>query len=223
MEKSYQKVIHYIKKNILEKKLVPGDRLLAERDLAEQLDTSRNSVREGLRILENMGVICSFQGAGNFIASNFDETLTEVMSFMYVLKDMDMDSITEFRYTLEWQAMNLAAERATPEQKKKMLEHLDKLEAAGNERMRVLHDKAIHYLLIETTKNHYMITNYRALTNIMDQYIPKMRGKIIEGMKSEDLLCLAHRMLVEGVVEGDHEKGMKGLEMHFKYINQFKD
>lgn len=223
MEKSYQKVIHYIKTNILEKKLVPGDRLLPERDLAEQLDTSRNSIREGLRILENMGVICSYQGAGNFIVSNFDETLTEVMSFMYVLKDMDLDSITEFRYTLEWHAMNLAAGRATPEQKQKMLEHLCQLETAETEQMRVHHDKAIHYLLIETTRNDYMITNYRALTNIMDLYIPKMRGKIIEGMKREDLLGRAHRMLVEGVVEDDHEKGMQGLELHFKYINQYKD
>lgn len=223
MEKSYQKVIHYIKTNILEKKLVPGNRIPPERELAELLDTSRNSIREGLRILENMGVICSCQGAGNFIASNFDETLTEVMSFMYVLKDMDLDSITEFRYTLEWQAMKLAAGRATPEQKQKMLEHLKALETAGTEHMRVLHDKAIHYLLIETTKNDYMITNYKALTNIMDLYIPKMRGKIIEGMKREDLLGRAHRMLVEGVVEGNREKGMEGLELHFKYINQYKD
>lgn len=223
MEKSYEKVIHYIKKNILDKNLVPGDRLLPERDLAEQLDTSRNSIREGLRILENMGVICSYQGAGNFIVSNFDETLTEVMSFMYVLKDMDIDSITDFRYSLEWQAMNLAVERATPEQKRRMMEHLEKLEAAGTEQTRVLHDKAIHYLLIDATKNDYMITNYRALTNIMDQYIPKMRGKIIEGMKREDLLGSAHRLIVEGVVEGNWTKGMKGLELHFEYINQYKN
>lgn len=223
MEKSYQKVINYIKQGILNRGLRPGDRLPPERDLAELLDTSRNSVREGLRILENMGVIVSYHGSGNFIASNFDETMTEVLSFMYVLKDMDVDSITEFRFTLEWQAMNLAVTRATQNQKDKMMEHLVKLENARSESIRVLHDKAVHYLLIAATGNDYMIANYNALTNIMDQYIPKMRGKIIEGMKSEELLGKAHRMIVEGVVEHDLEKGMEGLKLHFGYINRYKD
>lgn len=223
MEKSYMKIINYVKREILAGALKPGDQLLPERELAEILGVSRNSVREGLRTLDNMGVIKSFHGSGNYIAGNFEETLTEVMTFMYMLKDMDYDRITEFRYALEWQAMNLAVRQATDQQRQKMQEYYKKLITADREETRVKYDKAIHYLLIQASKNDYMISNYKALNNIMDRYIPTMRGKIIEGMKSDERLINAHRRIVEGFVEGNYLKGRQGLNLHFRYIKEYKD
>src|SRR3712207_9356113 len=82
-EKSYEKVIEYVRNHILKKEFKIGDKLLSERELAVHLGLSRNSVREGLRILERMGVLCSQQGAGNYIAGRFESTLTEVLSMMY--------------------------------------------------------------------------------------------------------------------------------------------
>ena len=52
----------------------------------------------------------------------------------------------------------------------------------------------------------------------MDRYIPTMRGKIIEGMKSDERLINAHRRIVEGFVEGNYLKGRQGLNLHFRYI-----
>lgn len=223
MEKSYMKIINYVKREILAGALKAGDQLLPERELAEILGVSRNSVREGLRTLDNMGVIKSFHGSGNYIAGNFEETLTEVMTFMYMLKDMDYDRITEFRYALEWQAMNLAVRQATDQQRQKMQEYYKKLITADREETRVKYDKAIHYLLVQASKNDYMISNYKALNNIMDRYIPTMRGKIIEGMKSDERLINAHRRIVEGFVEGNYLKGRQGLNLHFRYIKEYKD
>lgn len=217
------KIINYVKREILAGALKPGDQLLPERELAEILGVSRNSVREGLRTLDNMGVIKSFHGSGNYIAGNFEETLTEVMTFMYMLKDMDYDRITEFRYALEWQAMNLAVRQATDQQRQKMQEYYKKLITADREETRVKYDKAIHYLLVQASKNDYMISNYKALNNIMDRYIPTMRGKIIEGMKSDERLINAHRRIVEGFVEGNYLKGRQGLNLHFRYIKEYKD
>ena len=217
------KIINYVKREILAGALKPGDQLLPERELAEILGVSRNSVREGLRTLDNMGVIKSFHGSGNYIAGKFEETLTEVMTFMYMLKDMDYDHITEFRYALEWQAMNLAVRQATDQQRQKMQEYYKKLITADREETRVKYDKAIHYLLVQASKNDYMISNYKALNNIMDRYIPTMRGKIIEGMKSDERLINAHRRIVEGFVEGNYLKGRQGLNLHFRYIKEYKD
>ena len=145
------------------------------------------------------------------------------MTFMYMLKDMDYDHITEFRYALEWQAMNLAVRQATDQQRQKMQEYYKKLITADREETRVKYDKAIHYLLVQASKNDYMISNYKALNNIMDRYIPTMRGKIIEGMKSDERLINAHRRIVEGFVEGNYLKGRQGLNLHFRYIKEYKD
>ncbi|MCU6761532.1 Pyruvate dehydrogenase complex repressor [uncultured Roseburia sp.] len=223
MEKSYLKVDNYIKEQVLNGCLKAGDRLLPERELALLLDVSRNSVREGLRILENMGVISSQQGSGNYISSDFDETIVSVMSYMYVLKEMDMDQITEFRYALEWQAMNLAIKKATENQKKRMLELVEQMSEAKTEDLRGALDKEIHYLIIESAGNEYMTTTFKALTCIMERYIHQMRDKIILGMSNDEGLTQVHRMIVEALVEGDLKKGIDGLKLHYQYINEYKN
>lgn len=220
-ERSYEKLISYVKDNIFSKKLIVGDRLPSERDLAQELEISRNSVREGIRILERMGVIYSQHGAGNYISSQFDQTLTEVLSMMYVLKGMDMEKITEFRFGLEYGAVNLAVKNATKEQKQGLMMHLEAMENAETEEIRAQNDKSMHYLLVEASENIYIISTFNALNEIMEQYVPSMREKIFIGMQSEMLLAKSHRQLVEGVVESDLEKALEGLFNHFQYIRQF--
>lgn len=220
-EKSYGKTVDYIKKELLNGHLRTGNRLPSERELAEVLGSSRNSVREGLRVLENLGVVTSCHGSGNFISLNFDETMSELLSFMYFLKGIREDQVTEFRRSMEWEAMYLAVERITIQEKEEMLGHLEKLEAVQTEDARVQHDKAIHEILIAASHNDFLITNYKALNNLMDRYIRSMRARIISGMNSHNMLAKAHRELVEGVVEGDLEKGLHGVLEHFRYIEVY--
>ena len=196
-EKPYQLVIDHVREEVLHGNLRPGDRLPGERELAEQLGISRNSVREGLRILENMGITSSQHGAGHYISLNFDEPMTETLSLIYTMKGM--------------------------EQKIMIGKHLEALLRAETEKDRYEHDMALHMTLIEASRNDYLITTYRALTNVIEDHIPVYRGKIIEGMKSNHKLEDTHRMLVLGVVNSDLRTGLEGLSRHFEYIRQFKD
>lgn len=221
-DKPYQIVIDQVKKEILTGNLKPGDRLPGEREMAEQLGISRNSVREGLRILENMGVTTSQHGAGHYVSLCFDEPMTETLSLIYTMKGLVRDDLTQFRYCLEREAMYLAMSNASERQKLQIKEHLDALLRAQTEKDRYVHDMALHMTLIEASGNDYLITAYRALTNVIEYYIPVFRGKIIEGMKSNDKLEDAHRTLVMGVMNGDLSLGLEGLDRHFEYIRLFQ-
>ena len=221
-DKPYQLVIDQIKDDILKGVLKPGDRLPGERELAEQLGVSRNSVREGLRILENMGVTASRHGAGHYVSLNFDAPMTEMLSLIYTMKNMGRDDLNQFRYCLEREAMHLAVDNASESQKIQIRTHLDALLSAETEKDRYEHDMALHKTLIEASRNDYLITTYSALTNVIEDHIPVLRGKIIEGMKSNDMLEYAHRLLVMGVVNSDLKMGLDGLDRHFGYIRQFK-
>ena len=222
-EKPYQLVIDHVREEVLHGNLRPGDRLPGERELAEQLGISRNSVREGLRILENMGITSSQHGAGHYISLNFDEPMTETLSLIYTMKGMGRDDLTQFRYCLEREAMHLAVDYASEQQKIIIGKHLEALLRAETEKDRYEHDMALHMTLIEASRNDYLITTYRALTNVIEDHIPVYRGKIIEGMKSNHKLEDTHRMLVLGVVNSDLRTGLEGLSRHFEYIRQFKD
>ena len=52
---------------IREGQLRPGERLPSERDLAEQLQVGRSSVREALRVLEVSGIVASRHGSGAYL------------------------------------------------------------------------------------------------------------------------------------------------------------
>ena len=62
--KTYELVVRRIKEEIFAGRLKPGDRLPGERELSQQLQVSRPSVREAVRILQAMEVVRSRPGAG---------------------------------------------------------------------------------------------------------------------------------------------------------------
>ena len=62
--RTHQLVLHWIENQLSSGQLAVGGRLPAERTLAEQLQVSRTSVREAIRILEAMGVVRAGVGSG---------------------------------------------------------------------------------------------------------------------------------------------------------------
>lgn len=74
-QKAYKGVIDYFKKKILDGELRPGEKLPPERDIAERLNVSRNSVREAIRIMDMTGVISSQQGSGIILPVNSRKVL----------------------------------------------------------------------------------------------------------------------------------------------------
>ena len=109
--RAYERVISYIKGEILKGELKQGEKLPPERELAEQLGVGRNSVREALRMLGLMGFISSTQGAGNFVSCDIEKNLAESTQMMMLLGATDYRQVSELRQGLESEAVRLAAQR----------------------------------------------------------------------------------------------------------------
>ena len=106
--KSYEKVLTYLEDSLRRGQLSLGDPLPPERELAEQLGISRNSVREAVRLLEHMGFLVSSQGAGNFISCNIQRNLQDSFDMLILLQQIDYHQLAELRSGLELQAALLA-------------------------------------------------------------------------------------------------------------------
>lgn len=106
-----------IKTDISTGVLIPGERLPAERDLAQKFKTSRLSVREAYRSLEEMGLLTIKRGAGGgaFIAQMDHQPVARSLSLMMKLGRVSHDEVTEARLLIEPPMARLAAQRATPE------------------------------------------------------------------------------------------------------------
>jgi GntR family transcriptional regulator, transcriptional repressor for pyruvate dehydrogenase complex len=106
-----------IKKQISEGRLTAGHKLPAERDMARQFKTSRVSVREAYRSLEELGLLRIRRGAegGAFIAKYGHEPVRRSLSLVLGLGNTSHNEVTEARMLLEPAIARLAALRAEPE------------------------------------------------------------------------------------------------------------
>ena len=110
-ERAYEKVIEHIKSEIWQGTLKRGERLPPERELAESLGVSRNSVREAIRTLSLLGFVSSTQGAGNFVTCDIEQNLRESLRMMVLLGETNYLQISQLRRGLESENARLAAER----------------------------------------------------------------------------------------------------------------
>ena len=193
----------------------------SERELAQILNVSRTAVREGIRLLEVMGVVESRQGSGNYISGHFDQTLEQVLTIMYALDDLRYDEIREFRYAVERQALVLAVRNADKKGRQALQEHLNGMLHAETEEEQAECDRMLHLTLVEMSANRLVIANYAALTRTINRFIHDVRRQIRDQSPADfEAFQACHRQLVEAVVTGNLELGKEALDRHFTYIAQ---
>lgn len=106
-------IYNYIRKNELQAE----DKLPSERDMASMLQTSRHSVREALRILEDRGVIYVKTGSGAFIKDQYgDESILSLR-----LIGCSIDEIQGLQSILDYQAVLNAMNQASSSEKEKLI------------------------------------------------------------------------------------------------------
>ena len=110
-------IVRRIKKQISDGRLVAGHKLPAEREMARQYKTSRVSVREAYRSLEDLGVLRIRRGAdgGAFIAKVDHEPVLRSLSLVLSLSRTSHKELTEARMLIEPPIARLAALRARKE------------------------------------------------------------------------------------------------------------
>lgn len=105
-----------IRELIITGQIHPGDRLPQESVLADSLGISRNSLREAVRVLEQMRVLVVRHGSGTYVSSLEPAQLLEGIAFaVEVMRDDTLREVIEVRQLLEPAATRLAVQRMTPE------------------------------------------------------------------------------------------------------------
>ena len=114
--RAFQLVVEQIEASILDGHYSPGDNLPSELQLKEMFKTSRGTVREALRVLEEKGLIEIKPGAGGgpTVKKPEHDKIIENFSLLLRFQRISFDHLAEFREMLEGQAAALAAQRAKP-------------------------------------------------------------------------------------------------------------
>lgn len=154
MSRLYQAVAERLAKSIAAGDHKPGDRLPAERDLAEQFDVSRTTIREAIIALEIQGLVDVRVGSGVYVTSAHGRGRAAPIEM-----DIGAFELTESRLLIEGEVAALAAVNANDEDiadLRRLLTEMAKGNAKGDGSGELV-DRQFHERIAICTRNSAMV------------------------------------------------------------------
>ena len=208
-------------------KLAEGEMLPREVDLARRFDVSRGVTREGIRALEERGLLSVRHGRGATVTPRgqwdiFDpdviSALLEGSAAVEVLGDY-----LECRRILEIECAGLAAERGGADDHDELRRCFAQMEAAvrsrGAEAEAAFHeaDLAFHQALVDATGNLAL----GALTRRIHDALLAARYPLARPAYRRNRALPEHEAILRAVVEGDPERARDAMAEHLATVERY--
>lgn len=221
--RTHEVVVRHIEEQLRRGALRIGGRLPAERALAEELSISRPSVREGIRVLEAMGLVRAGVGsgpeAGTIVISEAAAGLTTTLRLHLAASSLPVADLVQTRSLIESWAVREAARRR----------HLGELAAAG-ELLRAMDDSGLsprqfhlldadfHVTLARAAGNHVVSVIMRSLRDSISGYVLSAIDDLPDWAAMARRLRREHRAIHAAIAAGDGELAAHKVIAH---INGF--
>ena len=152
---------------ITQERLAEGERLPAERDLAERFGVSRPMVSQALRMLSLMGLVEIRQGSGAYVLRRPQGMVTASVGLMLDLDHGSLDDLAELRLWLE----TLGAVHAAGETTVELDGALHRLAGAtGSVAAWIAADTVFHANVVRAAGNAYLTALYEGVhTAVLSQ------------------------------------------------------
>jgi DNA-binding FadR family transcriptional regulator len=210
-----------IRSAILGGKLLVGERLPTENELAEKFGVSRPTVREALKRLAAQNLIHSKRGpsGGSFVSRISQRqardllitTATRVVS----MGAINLSEVVEARRIMESACLPFAVERRTPEQLESLRREIER------QRRSQLSDEAFcesdvrfHRTLVDAAGNAMLSFQMAGLIEALQPVL----NKIINRSRDRATIVKAHAALAAALERRDLKKAQKALEALTDYI-----
>lgn len=201
---------------VMEKRFHPGDKLPNENELSKEMDVSRTTLREAIRILVTNGILEIRRGKGTFVTELAESShLTELDQLSYLT--VDIKDLFEMRLIFEPEGAYYAAKRATKKELERILEYgamVEKKIISGEDRTQ--EEQAFHKAIAKATHNEFM-----------NRLIPIIFKAIHKGVillqKNEKLSAKNlndHRMIMEFLQERNAQGAKYAMKLHLIHALQ---
>lgn len=196
----------------IEKRFSAGDKLPNENELSEELNVSRTTLREAIRILVAYNVLEIQRGKGTFVT----QSAFEQQSNLGQLSDIKVNAkdLYEMRLIFEPEAAYLAAIRGTDAEIKRILDFGEKIEQeikSGQDRTDNEH--SFHKAIAQATHNEFM----NQLMPILYQAIAK--GVTLSAMSQKAVTDTVndHRMIMDFLEQRNAEGAKNAMKIHIMH------
>ncbi|MDB4895179.1 MAG: GntR family transcriptional regulator [Firmicutes bacterium] len=212
-------VIAEIRAAITRGELKPGDQLPPERELAANLGVSRLAMREGLKVLEAMGLVEARQGEGTFITAPTTERLLDPL-VVQLLQAAELHQLNEARTAVEVEMAGLAARRSSALQRERMSESLAMMErnlAVGESYQSA--DVLFHTTVAEAAGNPLLARMYGNIIDLVYHLVEQTQR--VPGAGERALRF--HTLIFKAIVARDEHAARKAMLEHLRDVQHDLD
>ncbi len=218
---TYRLVYNAIEAEILSGRLGVGDRLPSETTLAEQLGVNRSTVREGIRLLEENGLVSRSGGRRPQVALPHFLDLASRASRALVLHAVTFRELWEASVLIEPATAEYAAARIGPEHLERLEENMAQMEVLvgrveAGEPIKVeafvAMDAEFHAIICEAADNRVLSLAREPVSRL---FIPAGRV-ILPRLKTHRRVLDAHRAIHKALAAGDAETVRAWMKRHME-------
>jgi GntR family transcriptional repressor for pyruvate dehydrogenase complex len=219
----YQEIISQFVEMIRTDRIKAGEKLPAERILAEMFQVSRPSVREALRAMETIGMVEIRAGGGAYVTdinlapffNTFAPLLTKHENFELELLDL--------RELLEIRSAELAAEHCTPEIADYLEEPILRMEASiqsGDGAEGLAGDLLFHKRISEKSGNYILKKASEFVNSLLEISIKGGRALVLQNKGNVSLLYKEHRNIFDAIKANDPAGARESMSRHLMNVKE---
>ncbi|BCW37559.1 GntR family transcriptional regulator [Arthrobacter sp. StoSoilA2] len=216
--RTHELVLQWIEKQLSDGDLALGGRLPGERAMAEQLQVSRTSVREAVRILEAMGVVRAGVGsgkdAGTVVIAEPGSALGSTLRLHVATRHLPVADIVETRVLLEsWAAARAKVGAPALDEAAALLEQMDN--SPDIEAFLAL-DARFHVALAQAAGNTVVSAMMASLRGAIENYAGELTGNLPDWKATSERLRAEHRAILAAVNNDDGGRAAQLVAAHIE-------
>ncbi|WP_345794871.1 GntR family transcriptional regulator [Thauera sp. JM12B12] len=223
-------IVGRIETMILEGVFRPGERLPAERALAEEFGVSRPSVREAIQKLAARGILLSRHGGGTFVSESLGSSFRDPMIELLEHSPDAHRDLIEFRHTLEGSCAFYAAQRATEPDRARLKAAFERVQESYLRQGRISraeegrNDALFHLAIAEASHNAVLLHTIRSLFELLERnVVTNIGGMHPHGSEVRDKLLAQHEALYRAIMDRRAEDARSLACAHLDYVQEVLD
>ncbi len=217
-QKIAEAIADHIEKLILQSVLRPGEKLMPERELAENLDVSRPSLREAIDMLADRGLLVKTRG-GTHVAQFLSPLMKPLASLLADRPEVTTDYF-EFRELIDVQAARYAASRASDLDRKAIhacIARMKKAHELKDPEQEAQADVDLHLLVYEAAHNAVLLHIMRAMIELLRGNIFYSRQQLYLRASVRPKLLAQHLAIAEAILAGNPKAAEVAATDHVRF------
>ena len=210
-----RKISRILTEAVVQGRYAPGEFLPTEQELAKEYGSSRNVIRESLKLLMARGLIEMLHGRGSRVLPHHHWQLRDQLVRLMRENPRVAHDILLVRRILEPEIAFLAAQHATDEQIEAMRVAVASLQSASDQAEAAIeHDAQFHRLLAEATDNTLLPLVLQPVDRLI--YASRVATVNIPGALEQSIR--AHQAILERVAAHDADGARDAMREHLSQV-----